>query len=83
MLNWILLNDHAYFKVYYAGDVHSAKEQVLALIRGLGFTPVDRGGLRSAREIEDIPVQRFPKWKAPMGISIIVFIIFFLLAIGK
>jgi len=56
---------------------------VSSLIRGLGYTPVDRGGLRSAREIEDIPVQRFSNWKIPMIVSIIIFMGFFLLAIGK
>ena len=37
------------FQVYFAGDVHSAKESVVTLIRGLGFVPVDRGGLRSGK----------------------------------
>jgi len=69
--------------VYYAGDIHSSKEQVLFLIRSLGFTPVDRGALVSAREIEDIPVQRFPKWKIPMIISTLVFLVFFILALAK
>ncbi len=62
-------------QVYYAGDVHSAKEQVQDLIRGLGFVAVDRGGLRAAREIEDIPVQRFPKWKVPLVISVAVYLV--------
>ena len=53
------------------------------LIRFLGFTPVDRGALRNAREIEDIPVQRFPNWKYPFIISWIVFLWFFLLGFGK
>ena len=70
-------------EVFYAGDVHSAKEGVTALIRSLGFTPVDRGALRNAREIEDIPVQRFPLWKAPMIISLILFAVLFILAFTK
>lgn len=69
--------------MYYAGDVHAAKETVEELIRGLGFVPVDRGGLRAAREIEDIPVQRFPKWKVPLLISVLIYLVFFLLAWGK
>merc|ERR1711992_216738 len=70
-------------EVFYAGDVHSAKEEVSRLIRMLGFTPIDRGALRNAREIEDIPVQRFPLWKAPLIVSIIFFIILFLLGFTK
>lgn len=70
-------------EVFYAGDVHAAKEEVHQLIRSLGFTPVDRGQLRNAREIEDIPVQRFPKWKVPFIISSILFVILFLLAFSK
>ena len=43
------------------------------MIRYLGFTPVDCGTIRNAREIEDIPVQRFPYWKIPMIISTLIF----------
>ena len=43
------------------------------MIRYLGFTPVDCGTIRNAREIEDIPVQRFPHWKIPMIISSLIF----------
>ena len=63
----------------YSGNDYSAKEEVNALIRSLGFTPVDRGSLSNAIEIEDIPVQRFPQWKAPSIVSLIVFIFLFLL----
>jgi hypothetical protein len=70
-------------QVYYAGNVHSAKSMVEDMIRSLGFVPIDRGGLRAAREIEDIPVQRFPKWKIPLVISVLIYLVFFLLAWGK
>lgn len=70
-------------EVYYAGDIHSAKEDVASLIRSLGFIPVDRGTLRAARKIEDIPVQRFPLWKTPLIISSILFAIIFVLAFTK
>ena len=49
----------------------------------MGFVPVDRGSLRNARDIEDIPVQRFPLWKRPLIVSLILFLIFFLLAFSK
>ena len=70
-------------EVFYAGDVHAAKEEVSALIRSLGFTPVDKGALRNAREIEDIPVQRFPLWKVPMIVSLVLFGILFILGFTK
>ena len=70
-------------EVLYSGDVHSAKEEVNGLIRSMGFVPVDRGSLRNARDIEDIPVQRFPLWKRPLIVSLILFFIFFMLAFTK
>jgi len=70
-------------EVFYAGDVHSAKEEVSGLIRTLGFSPIDRGALRNAREIEDIPVQRFPLWKTPLIISTVLFAVLFLLSFSK
>jgi len=70
-------------EVFYAGDVHSAKEEVSALIRSLGFSPVDKGSLRNAREIEDIPVQRFPLWKMPLIVSSSLFFILFMLGFTK
>ena len=70
-------------KCFYAGDVHSAKEEVSGLIRTLGFSPIDRGALRNAREIEDIPVQRFPLWKTPLIISTVLFTVLFLLSFSK
>merc|ERR1711971_208669 len=70
-------------EVFYAGDVHSAKEEVSGLIRTLGFSPIDRGALRNAREIEDIPVQRFPLWKKPLIISTVLFAVLFLLSFSK
>ena len=71
------------FQVFYAGDIHAAKLKVNDLIRQMGYIPVDRGSIRSAREIEDIPVRQFPEWKTPLIISSILFVVFFLLAFSK
>ena len=46
----------------------------------MGYLPVDRGSIRSAREIEDIPVRQFPEWKTPLVISVVLFIVDFLLS---
>lgn len=40
--------------VYFAGDDAAAKENVKALIRSMGFAPVDAGGLRNARYLEPL-----------------------------
>ena len=69
--------------MFYAGDILAAKQKVNDLIRQMGYIPVDRGSIRSAREIEDIPVRQFPEWKTPLVISFSLFIVFFLLAFGK
>jgi len=70
-------------EVFYAGDIQAAKLKLNDLIRQMGYIPVDRGSIRSAREIEDIPVRQFPEWKTPLVISFSLFIVFFLLAFGK
>ena len=40
-----------------------------ALNHIFGFTPVEKGALRSVSEIKDIPIQRIPLQKVPMIIS--------------
>ena len=62
-------------EVFVASDDTPAKERVLRLVRDTGFTPVDMGALRSAREIEDIPMRRFPSWKMPLLISFCIFLV--------
>ena len=69
--------------MFYAGDIQAAKLKVNDLIRQMGYHPVDRGSIRSAREIEDIPVRQFPEWKTPLVISVVLFIVDFLLSFGK
>ncbi len=70
-------------EVLLAGDDGYAKAAVSSVIRASGFTPVDMGGLRAAREIEDIPVRRFRTWKAPLVVSFLIFLFWFLLGFAK
>ena len=70
-------------EVFVAGNDASAKARVVSLVRNSGFAPVDMGALRSAREIEDIPVQRFKNWKTPLIISFCIFFVNWLLIFGK
>ena len=49
----------------------------------MGYNPVDKGSLRAAREIEDIPVRQFPEWKTPLIVSTVIFGIILVLSISK
>ena len=44
-----------HYQVFIAGKDSKSKERVADIIRGCGFSPVDKGSLTAAREIEDIP----------------------------
>jgi len=77
-----LLDDAANHCVV-AGDDAGAKLIVREFVRSLGFTPVDLGSLRAAREIEDLPVSRFREWKAPLWISLIIFVLIYLVGFAK
>ena len=62
-------------EVFVASNDMHAKERVMKLVRGMAFTPVDMGALRSARDIEDIPMRRFPSWQMPLLISFCIFLL--------
>ena len=70
-------------EVFVAANDVAAKLRVVNLVRNCGFAPVDMGALRSAREIEDIPVQRFRSWKLPLIISFCNFLLNWLIVFGK
>ena len=53
------------------------------LVRRAGFTPVDRGGLAAARQIEDIPLSLFPAWRAPLYTHLALFTLFYLLSFAR
>jgi hypothetical protein len=70
-------------QVFVAGDDASARDLVSGVVRGAGFTPVDLGGLSSARTIEDIPVAVFPQWRVPFYIHLVIFIFLYILGFVK
>ncbi len=51
------------------------------IAQSLGFTPQDKGSLRAAAELEDLPLQLFPLWRLPLNIAICLtaFIFFYAL----
>lgn len=68
-------------KVLVCGDRADAKQLVMDIAQALGFTVLDKGSLKAAAELEDIPLQLFPLWKIPFRISIVLtaFIFFYVL----
>ncbi|XP_035175580.1 metalloreductase STEAP4 [Oxyura jamaicensis] len=57
-------------QVFVCGDGMEAKQMVMDIVRALGLTPLDRGSLLAAQEIENYPLQLFPMWKFPIILSL-------------
>ncbi|NWV15007.1 STEA4 Metalloreductase, partial [Ptilonorhynchus violaceus] len=70
-------------QVFVCGDDVEAKQMVMNIVRALGLTPLDKGSLLAAQEIENYPLQLFPMWKFPMVLSLglTVFFFFYCLAL--
>ncbi|XP_052474350.1 metalloreductase STEAP4-like [Carassius gibelio] len=68
-------------QVLLCGDRSDAKQQLMDIAQSLGFTAVDRGSLRVAADLEDLPLQLFPLWRLPLNIAICLtaFIFFYAL----
>ncbi|XP_058232346.1 metalloreductase STEAP4 isoform X1 [Hemibagrus wyckioides] len=56
-------------QVLICGNNVDAKQAVVDITHSLGLTAVDRGSLRVASELEDLPLQLFPLWRLPLRIS--------------
>nr|XP_003222144.1 PREDICTED: metalloreductase STEAP4 [Anolis carolinensis]XP_008110697.1 PREDICTED: metalloreductase STEAP4 [Anolis carolinensis] len=57
-------------QVFVCGDDHKSKDKVMEIVRSLGLTPVDKGSLLAATEIENYPLRLFPMWKYPILLSL-------------
>lgn len=66
--------------VLVAGNDAAAKQAVMQLARDLGFTAVDFGGLKMARELERIPILLFNGWGLATKVVLFMFPIW--LALG-
>ncbi|XP_057589982.1 metalloreductase STEAP4 [Hippopotamus amphibius kiboko] len=64
-------------QVFVCGNDSKAKQRVMDIVRSLGLTPLDKGSLMAASEIEDYPLQLFPMWKFPFYLSAILCVFFF------
>ncbi|XP_037772565.1 metalloreductase STEAP4-like [Penaeus monodon] len=60
------------------GNDATARARVSELARDLGLTPVDRGALRNAREVESIPLAFFPEWKAAGIMTLLLFVFWYI-----
>ncbi|KAL2084155.1 hypothetical protein ACEWY4_019673 [Coilia grayii] len=56
-------------QVLVCGDDPKAKQAVVDIAHSLGLTAQDRGSLRAAGELEDIPLQLFPLWRLPLWVA--------------
>lgn len=64
-------------QVFICGNDSKAKQRVMDIVRTLGLTPLDRGSLMAAKEIENYPLQLFPMWKFPFYLSVFLCVFFF------
>lgn len=65
-------------QVLLCGDNFHAKSSVAQLCRRLGFVPIDMGLLSSALDVENLPLQLFPCWRAPLLCTLLLFAAFYL-----
>ncbi|XP_032868590.1 metalloreductase STEAP4 isoform X2 [Amblyraja radiata] len=64
-------------QVFVCGDDDKSKQQVMDVARSLGLTPLDRGSLQAAKEMENYPLQLFPMWRLPLAIAFGLTVFFF------
>uniref|UniRef100_A0A8C3VKU2 STEAP4 metalloreductase n=1 Tax=Catagonus wagneri TaxID=51154 RepID=A0A8C3VKU2_9CETA len=64
-------------QVFVCGNDSKAKQRVMDIVRTLGLTPLDKGSLLAAKEIENYPLQLFPMWKFPFCLAAVLCVFFF------
>lgn len=57
-------------QVLICGNQADAKQAVVDVVHSLGLTALDRGSLKAASELEELPHQLFPEWRLPLRISV-------------
>ena len=66
-----------------ATDSDVGRQLVMQVVRDLGFTPVDMGPLRMARDIERMPSEFFTEWRGACMVVGILFTVSYIIAIFK
>ncbi|XP_071754749.2 metalloreductase STEAP3 [Centroberyx gerrardi] len=64
-------------QVLICSDCCDSKAAVVQLVRRLGFSPVDLGGLAASRAIEEAPLHLFPPWGGPVLVTLLLFLFFY------
>ncbi|KAF2366324.1 Pyrroline-5-carboxylate reductase catalytic N-terminal [Trinorchestia longiramus] len=68
-------------EVFIAGNDPDARAKVALVVRACGFTPVDWGMIKAARDIEDIPLKLMPSWKKPVAVVFGLFVFVSIIAL--
>ncbi|XP_018007479.1 metalloreductase STEAP4 [Hyalella azteca] len=68
-------------EVFIAGNDPDAKAAVSQVVRACGFTPVDWGTIKAARDIEDVPLKLMPSWKKPVAVVFGLFLFVSIIAL--
>ncbi|XP_063862013.1 metalloreductase STEAP4-like [Scylla paramamosain] len=66
-----------------ASDSPEARRRVLELVKQMGYSPIDKGPLKFARDIEAIPLQLMPSWRKPLMVVGSLFVFHYLLLLFK
>lgn len=66
-----------------ASNNRFAKDKITQMLHVLSYHAYDYGSLKAARQIENIPLQLFPAWQAPLLVSTLMWIFFYLLQFGR
>ena len=66
-----------------ATDSERGRQLVTSLVRDLGFSPVDMGPLRMARDIERMPMEFFTEWRGAVTVVGVMFVVGYAYTIFK
>ncbi|XP_050731243.1 metalloreductase STEAP4-like [Eriocheir sinensis] len=66
-----------------ASDWPEARRRVLEMVKQMGYSAVDKGPLKFARDIEAIPLQLMPAWRRPLMIVGSLWVFHYLLLLFK
>ena len=62
-----------------AGAEKWAKDAVGEIIQKMGYQATDYGNLKEAQEIENITLSFFPKWRAPLTVSFLLWLFLYMI----
>lgn len=69
--------------VIVCGDDSEAVQRVVHLAETMGFTAGRHGGLGMSRVVEAASRSLFPRWRAPLLVSTVIFLLWFIYALVR